>query len=723
MACAKHEKPLPSGDELRGLPPDGRPEFNSLVFEKSPYLLQHARNPVDWLPWGEKAFFKAREEGKPVFLSIGYSTCHWCHVMERESFESQETAKILNAAFVPVKVDREERPDIDKIYMSYVQASSGGGGWPLNVWLTPSLKPFYGGTYFPPSGAWGRPAFNETLLAIAKAWKERRAELESAGEESLNLLKAALDSSEAFAAQPTDETVERGCERLKSIFDSARGGFGRAPKFPQPSILLLMLARHAAAKDQTALETALMTLAAIASGGIHDHLGGGFHRYSVDAAWRVPHFEKTLYDQAQLASAFIEAQLASGAAKYAETAKETLDFCQREMLSAEGLYLSALDADSPSPSKGGERVEGAFYTWTKEEIDAVLGEDARIFSSRYGLEEAHGLEETLEGRTTLAATKPLSELAKSFGSTETKILERISTAKAKLLAIREERPRPHVDDKAICAWNGLALSALAKAAGALEDAELLSRASTLVQAVRAKLRDQGNGRLKRRYRDGEASSGAFADDYAFLIQGLLDLYEASFDTESLAWALELQRLQIEHFLDPGKGGFFNSPEEAEGAILRTKDCFDGAEPSANSISALNLLRLAELGAGDEFQDAAESLLRAFWRELDASPEAAPLTLLAIMKRGLGPRLAIIVGEADEKGVKEFLRKIRGAGPLRPSVLLVRGSKEEREKLERLCPLSAGKSRKDGKATAYVCAGGVCHPPATNPDEAFKLLNP
>ena len=555
-------------------PTPARPEHtNRLAQEKSPYLLQHAHNPVDWYPWGEEAFAKARRENKPIFLSIGYSTCHWCHVMAHESFENEEVAATMNRDFVNIKVDREERPDVDRVYMTFVQATTGGGGWPMSVWLTPDLKPFVGGTYFPPEDRYGQPAFKTVLERIATAWKENHDKIVDQG----GKIVAALRESQAAATAEgkIDAAIlDAAYQQIDRSYDPKEGGFGNAPKFPRP-VTLNFLTRFYASDPKResgkhALEMTLFTLRKMGAGGMHDHIGGGFHRYSVDRYWHVPHFEKMLYDQAQLAVAYLNAYQILGdphlnplpgqgeadakapvRVEFERVARDILDYVVRDMTSKEGGFFSAEDADSPVVAAGGrsaatgDQAEGAFYVWAKKEIDAALGDAAEIFDFHYGVQphgnapEGSDPQDEFRGKNILIERHTIAETAKHFGKTEGEIGKLLAQCRTKLFSIRAKRPRPHLDDKIIAAWNGLMISAYARAAQVLDEPRYLEIATSAARFLRANLYDEKSKLLYRNYRGGRSDIEGFADDYAFVIQGLLDLYEASFDVDWLKFAARI----------------------------------------------------------------------------------------------------------------------------------------------------------------------------------------
>src|SRR5256714_7584829 len=576
--------------------------------EKSPYLLQHAHNPVDWYPWGEEAFEKARRENKPIFLSIGYSTCHWCHVMAHESFENAQVAAIMNREFVNIKVDREERPDVDRVYMTFVQATTGGGGWPMSVWLTPDLKPFVGGTYFPPEDRYGQPGFKKVLERIATAWKENHDKIVEQGSKIVEALRESQSGGKPESK--IDSTVlDAAYRQLDRSYDPKEGGFGNAPKFPRP-VTLNFLTRSYARDPKSdsakhALEMALFTLRKMAAGGMHDHIGGGFHRYSVDRYWHVPHFEKMLYDQAQLAVAYLDAFQITGDRQFESVARDILDYVARDMTSKEGGFFSAEDADSPvvagigDPGHG-KTAEGAFYVWTQKEIDDALGDSAEVFDFHYGV-QAHGNapegsdpHDEFRGKNILIERHTIADTARHFKKREGEIARILRQSREKLFGIRGQRPRPHLDDKVISAWNGLMISAYARAAQVIDEPRYLEIATRSANFVRAKLYDPSRKILYRSYREGRSNIEGFADDYAMVIQGFLDLYEASFDVECLKFAIELQDTQDRLFFDEKNGGYFSSSGRDDSVFVRMKDDNDGAEPAASSIAALKMLPVSQI---------------------------------------------------------------------------------------------------------------------------------
>ncbi|MBI5629511.1 MAG: thioredoxin domain-containing protein [Elusimicrobia bacterium] len=660
---------------------------NRLIREKSPYLLQHAHNPVDWHPWGEEAFAKARAEEKPILLSIGYSTCHWCHVMEQESFEDPGIAGLMNKWFISIKLDREERPDVDKIYMTAVQAMTGQGGWPLNVFLTPELKPFYGGTYFPPEPRRGQPGFARLLERIAELWRTQRADLEK----DAGSLTAAVGAYVAGEAKPSElraEWLDRALAAYRGSFDPEHGGFGSAPKFPMPVYHHFLLRYYARTGNREALDLCLVTLRRMARGGICDQIGGGFHRYSTDAEWRVPHFEKMLYDNAQLAAVYLEAFQVSGDPEMALVARETLDYLLRDMRHSEGGFFSAEDADSLEPETG-RKEEGAFYLWSEVELRNVLGADTEPFIRYFGVEPS--------GKRILHAgpSSPRPDLGQ---------------AKARLLAARAARPRPGLDDKVLVSWNGLAISAFAKAWLILEEPQYLAAAQVAAGFIRKRLYDSDSKHLWRRWR-GEAGVPAMADDYAFLAQGLLDLYEADFDHSWLDWAMALAEEQNRLFL-ADQGGFYLTAEgHDKNLILRAMDDSDNVEPSASSIGALNLLRLHQFTRRKDFLEAAEKTLRRFGPLMERRPLSLAAMLSALSFHLSKPRQIVIAGAPGMPGYEEMLRTIRS-----------RFLPEKITALARHMPFPEAFAPKDGKTLIYICAGGVCELPIMDAALLRKTLD-
>jgi hypothetical protein len=693
---------------------------NRLIHEKSPYLLQHAYNPVDWYPWGEEAFRKAREEDRPIFLSIGYSTCHWCHVMERESFENPEIASSMNELFVNIKVDREERPDVDLVYMTFVQASTGSGGWPLSVWLTPDLKPFYGGTYFPPRDRWGRPGFATVLRQVGEIWAGRREEVKRSGEDITRQMRTA--TAPDAAELPDSAAPYHAFRDFEQSFDQEHGGFGGAPKFPRASVFKFLIRYFAQTGDEEAARMVFATLLGMAHGGIYDHLGGGFHRYSVDAYWHVPHFEKMLYDQAQLATSFLDACQASGKSFFARIAHETLEYVLRDLADAEtGGFYSAEDADSPA-GPGGEHTEGAFYLWTAAEIDEALGPDAELFRFYYAIQAEGNAQDPQgepAGKNVLHVIHTIDQAAEKFGRTPAEIAAVLGRSRAKLLEMRSRRARPQRDDKIVCAWNGLMISALARASQVLGDKRYLEVALRAARFARAALWSESQATLWRRYCQGEAALEGYAEDYAFLAQGLLDLYEACFNLEWLKLADRLNARMIELFWDEASGGFFSTSGRDPSVLLRMKEDYDGAQPSPNSVAALNLLRLAEMLDRDQYRQKAGRLLEAFAGRLNQEPAAVPQMVVALMSLKHAPAQVIVAGERHEPGTESLLRTIHEA--FLPNKVVLLADRSTHDELDAHLPYLRGMRPQEGHPAVYVCHHYACERPIVEPQALHEAL--
>ena len=697
---------------------------NRLATEKSPYLLQHVTNPVDWYPWGEEAFAAASREQKPIFLSIGYSTCHWCHVMERESFSNAELAKVLNQDFIAIKVDREERPDIDAIYMAFVQATTGRGGWPLNVFLTPERRPFFGGTYFPPEARTGMPSFADVLGRVAQEWKDNRA----------RILDAAVRIEEALKrdaiAEPSEglpgATVQKAAyDWFRSSYDREKGGFGQAPKFPRPAIFSFLLRQTDPARQQDARHMVASTLSQMARGGIHDHLGGGFHRYSTDADWFLPHFEKMLYDQAQLVVAYLEAYQVSGDQALAETARSILDYVLRDLAHSEGAFYSAEDADSPlDADHPEEQAEGAFYVWTQDELQAVLGDVAPLFLKAYGARPDGNVGrdpfKEFGGKNVLWRQIPDSQLARERGVSATEIGARLQEARVRLLKVRNTRPRPLRDDKILTGWNGLMLTALSRAAQVLGDSRYRDEAIKTAVFLKQRMWDAQRGRLLRRYRLGEAGIDGFLEDYTLTVQGLLDLYETTVDDRWLLWALELAEVQERIFGDLA-GGYFTAGAGDASLLMRMKDTYDGALPAANSIALSNLVRLGQMTGAPRWVMRATQGFRAFGAGLESTPHASPLMLTALAFQQHSPRQVLLAGDRNAADTVALLREVHQRFDAHRVILLADGGAWQRKVVGDL-PVLASLSRIDGKATAYVCRNYVCDLPTNDPAELADLLD-
>ena len=704
---------------------------NRLAQEKSPYLLQHAHNPVDWYAWGEEAFEKARLENKPIFLSIGYSTCHWCHVMERESFENEAIAALMNRDYVAIKVDREERPDVDRIYMTFVQATTGSGGWPMSVWLTPELKPFFGGTYFPPENRWGHPGFGSLLTQIAQAWESDREKIEESARTVVEQLKKQVEVAPTRAGAAFEPgTMESAFSTFRHSFDSRLGGFGGAPKFPRVSVHHFLLRYYARTKNQQALDMVLLTLREMARGGMNDQLGGGFHRYSVDDRWFVPHFEKMLYDQAQIAISYLEAFQATGDRQYAEAARRVFDYVLRDMTDAGGGFYSAEDADSAiAPDHPGLKGEGAFYIWSLEEIHALLSQPAAgWFCYRYGVRQGSNVESDPHGEFTgkniLYQAHTVKETARHFSQPPGEVQAALDRACSLLMAARAQRVRPLLDDKILTAWNGLMISAFAKGGAVLDGAHNAARyaeaARRAAEFVIGHLYDAPSGRLLRRYREGGAAIPGFLDDYAMFVQGLLDLYEAQFDRRHLELAVRLTEKQQELFEDTASGAFFSSAADDHRLVLRVKEDYDGAEPSGNSVAVMNLVRLARMTNRAAFRESAERTLAAFASRLAVAPVAIPQMLTACEFLLGEPREIILAGRRDSVEMRALLRALHTRFVPSRVVLLV-DSPETRQALAAGIPSIASMNPLEGRASAYVCRNYTCQLPVCDPAKFAELI--
>jgi uncharacterized protein YyaL (SSP411 family) len=701
--------------------------MNRLAHERSPYLLQHAANPVDWYPWGDEAFEKARRENKPIFLSIGYSTCHWCHVMEHESFENADVAALLNESFVSIKVDREERPDVDRVYMTFVQSTTGSGGWPMTVFLTPELKPFFGGTYFPPNSKWGRPGFVDLLGELNRVWTHDRARVDYASAELFDRLKAVAGAdgrSQVEAAVAGADALAEGVEQYQKAFDRRRGGFGDAPKFPRPSELLFLLREHARTGAQAPLMMTAETLRAMALGGMRDHLGGGFHRYSVDGDWRVPHFEKMLYDQAQLVLAYLETAQATGDEFFAAVAEDTLAYVARDMRHNEGGFYSAEDADSVPPD-GGAKKEGAFYVWSDAEIGALLGDRADIVRARFGIAQGgnapsdpHG---EFDGMNILYTAQTIEEIAARSGRPADAVVAALGESRTILFEARNARPRPHLDDKVLTSWNGMMIAAFARAARALpgrpQAGEWLSIARGAAAFVRSRLWRPESATLLRRYRDGDASIEAYAEDYACLIWGLLELFQADGDPAWLEWAKALQARQDALFWDEAEGGWFSTTGQDPTVLLRLKEDYDGAEPSAGSVSVQNLLTLAPLTGDGVARRRIERTLGRYGTRAGRAARAIPLMLAGLSAWHAGATQIVLVGEETSRAPLATAVARRYL----PFAIQVPVGPGTQEKMAAMMPAVGAMRAVNGAAAAYVCRDFTCKAPVTSADALLQQL--
>jgi uncharacterized protein len=721
---------------------------NRLIREKSPYLLQHAHNPVDWYPWGKDAFDKAKNENKPIFLSVGYSTCHWCHVMERESFENEEIAKLMNDNFVSIKVDREERPDIDQGYMTFVQMTTGGGGWPMTVFLTPDLKPFFGGTYFPAEDKWGQPGLTKVLKEIAEAWKTDREKIVAGSDKIVRQLQSAVEVA-GSAEKVSDSVTGKAYEEFASQFDEKFGGFGDAPKFPRPvtlNFLFDIYGTDAELKESKhALEMVIFTLRKMAEGGIHDHIGGGFHRYSTDKFWHVPHFEKMLYDQAQLAIAYLDSFQITREPLFAKTARDILDYIRRDMTDKDGGFYSAEDADSllsvaAVDDRGNEsakqlgvgahraplqKYEGAFYVWSKDEIDHLLGaEQAKVFDYYFGVEARGNTPEDPQGeyndKNILIQRHNLADTAEKFGLTKEKAEHLLDNSRKLLFETRAKRPRPARDDKIVAAWNGLMISAFVRAAEVLDDRTYLEAANRAADFIQHRLYRSETNTLLRSYREGAGDVNGFASDYAFFIQALLDLYEASFDVSRIELAVKLQQRQDDLFRDKKGSGYFSTSGADAEVLLRMKEADDAAEPSPNSIGALNLLRIGYMLDQEGARQRGKETLTAFAKQLETAPSSMPQMLIALSWMRSKPKQVVIAGKADDAATQAMLREVHRHFVPHKVLILADGGVGQQFFSNRVEFMkSVGKI--DSKPTAYICENFVCQLPTSEVKTLAELL--
>ena len=712
---------LPSDTEVKKMKNksdegDTKKHYNRLKLEKSPYLLQHADNPVDWYAWGPEAFEKARKENKPIFLSIGYSTCHWCHVMAHESFENPEVARLMNEVFVCIKVDREERQDIDNIYMRVCQMMTGSGGWPLTVLMTPDKKPFFAGTYIPRESNHGRLGMLDLIPRIKEIWSTQHDEIIKSADQITEKLNMIAQSSSG--PELDKSTLRTAYEQLSGRYSEQYGGFGNAPKFPSPQNLLFLLRYWQSTNDEKALRMVVNTLQFMQNGGIYDHLGFGFHRYSTDSHWLVPHFEKMLYDQAMLAMAYIEAYQATGIKEFEETAREIFTYVLRDMTDKKGGFYSAEDADS-------EGVEGKFYVWTVDEIRQVLkGDEADLIINVYSINKTGNFRDEASGENTgtniLHLTGSLTEIAFKNKESVDGLKERVEAARQKLFATRNKRIHPHKDDKILTDWNGLMIAALAKGAQAFDEPKYAEAAKRAADFILTDMRRE-DGRILHRYRDGDTAILANVDDYAFLIWGLLELYETVFDVGYLRTALSLNGEMIKYFWDEQDGGFYFTAEDAEELIVRQKEIYDGAIPSGNSVATLNLFRLARITANTDFEDKANMILRAFSKDVQSAPSGYTQMMVAL-GFGIGPSYEIvIVGEPEAEDTKDMLNSL-GKHFIPYKVVLLKPADQETSDITSIAEYIEYHSSFDGKATAYVCLDFACKMPVTNTDEMLKLLN-
>jgi uncharacterized protein YyaL (SSP411 family) len=690
---------------------------NALIHEKSPYLLQHAYNPVDWHPWNENTLKLAKQQNKPIFLSIGYSTCYWCHVMEREVFENPEIAKLMNEYFINVKVDREERPDIDRIYMLALQSITGAGGWPMSMFLTPDLKPFYGATYIPPKAKYGRAGFEDVIAQINELWKTKRNEIIESGDEIYAHLEKKINS-----VYKKDEVINdlpaRSCYALcQKIFDFENGGFGTGNKFPRTSVLDFLLAYNKIYKDIDALDMVTYTCQKMFLGGIYDHLGGGFHRYSVDTIWRVPHFEKMLYDQAQLICTYVDTYLVSNNQLFLSVAEDTAKYVLNNLASPEGAFYSAEDAESATDAdKPNEKEEGAYNLWTKEELDKILDKYADIFNFYFGVLQTGNTindpHEVFGNKNVLYIANDVFDTAKKFDKTPEEISNIIASSKKKLLEIRNQRPKPHLDDKILTSWNALTIKAFCKLYQATGNDEYLNIAKKAADFIKANLFDNKIKTLLHRFREGESKFSASLEDYAYLIDAFINLYESCFDVSYLEFALELNKITIDNFYDKANSGFFDT-EANDDIILRTKEIYDGAEPSGNAIQIQNLLKLGVITGKNEFTDMAVNSIKLFFDELQKYPFSYPCSVFDLMFYLNSAKEIIITGKDDKS--KELLNQVQLT--YLPFRIILKADKS----IEKISSFINNKTFNFEESKVYVCKNYKCELPVSNIEELNNLL--
>lgn len=684
---------------------------NRLLNEKSPYLLQHAYNPVDWYPWTDEAFEKAKIEDKPIFLSIGYSTCHWCHVMEKESFEDEEVAAFMNEAFVSIKVDREERPDIDGIYMSVCQMMTGGGGWPLTIIMTPDKKPFFSGTYFPKRKKFNRIGMLELIPRIKEVWMNKRADINKSAEEITAALKNSTASSEK--ADLTTEVFNRAFESYKQRFDPAFGGFGNAPKFPSPHNLMFLIRYYHRTKNESALEMVSHTLTQMRLGGIYDQIGFGFARYSTDREWLVPHFEKMLYDQAMLCMAYTEAYQITGNDFFKQTAEEILEYVLRDMTHTDGGFYSAEDADS-------EGEEGKFYLLTTEELRNALKDDADLFLQLFNVEEdGNWIDESkgmMTGTNILHLKDTVDKLQKTDQFKEVELKKFITRTRNKLFEEREKRIHPHKDDKILTDWNGLMISAFARASGVFDNEVYKLTAEKAMNFILTELKNK-DGKLVHRFRDGEAGLPAHLDDYSFIIQALLDLFELTFKPEYLKTAIHFQEVLFIHYIDKYNGGFFFTSDESEELITRQKDLYDGAYPSGNSVMLSNLVRLGRMTQNSVYSDTVEKMIECFSGQVNNYPSIFSQFLLGLDLVFNESFEIVIAGSESSEEVTDAIKKLRRI--FLPNKIFIYNN--ENEVLVNMIPFLSVNTSISNKLTIYVCRNYVCNLPVHSAAEAISVI--
>jgi uncharacterized protein YyaL (SSP411 family) len=686
---------------------------NHLVNEKSPYLIQHVHNPVDWHPWSDEAFKKAKEQNKPIFLSIGYSTCHWCHVMAHESFEDPEIGQLMNDTFISIKVDREERPDLDNIYMTVCQLMTGSGGWPLTIIMTPDKKPFFAGTYFAKESGYGRPGLKDLILNVKELWNTKPEEIAASADTLIDALQKISDTSSGDELNPN--ILDTCYNTLSDNFDDINGGFGSAPKFPAAHNLLFLMRYWKRSKKKRALDMLTETFDSMRNGGVYDQLGFGFHRYSVDQEWLVPHFEKMLYDQAMISAAYIEAFQATGNKKYKNIVFEIFEYILRDMKSAEGGFYSAEDADS-------EGVEGKFYVWTKKELFDILGEeDGKLASKVFGVTEEGNFKEEATGEKTgmniLHLENSIDDMAETFGVSVEDLERRLEKIRKKLFEHREKRVHPHKDDKILTDWNGLMIASLTNGAQVFGEKKYLKAATDAADFIKNKM--YKDNRLMHRFREGESAINGHLDDYAFMIHGLLELFEASFDVTYLKFALSLNDTLFDHFWDDENGGFYFTPDDGEEVLVRKKEIYDGAIPSGNSIMFLNLLKIAQLTENEEFKNKALLLEKAFSQTIQQIPTGFTGFLCALEFR-IGPSYEMIIaGNKGDSKTETLINAIQMN--FIPNKTLVLHSDDTSELME-IIPALELKKMENNEATVYICSEGTCKSPTSDLNTLLELLD-
>lgn len=680
---------------------------NKLQFEKSPYLLQHAENPVKWLPWGEEAFKKAKEEDKPIFLSIGYSTCHWCHIMAHESFENKRVALLMNKVFISIKVDREERPDIDSVYMKSCQRMTGSGGWPLTIIMTPEKRPFFVGTYIPRENKFGRIGLLELIPRIDEMWKTNRKEVEKVSGEAFSMLKETHTKGKAGELEDLNAIIDRCYQELHRNFDTENGGFGHSVKFSTPHNLTFLLRYWKIKGNENALAMVEQTLERMRSGGIFDQIGYGFHRYSTDAKWHLPHFEKMLYDQALLIIVYAEAYLAGGKKDYGKTVDEIIEFVQSDMLSPEGGFYSAIDADS-------EGKEGWYYLWEKSEIERILKEDADMFMLAFNVEKEGNFLDPLTGEKTgknvLYVRDSINELSKKLKTDEAALKEKLESSRKNLFAARKNRKPPSIDDKILTDWNGLMIAALSIAARSLGKEDYGVLATNAADFI-LKQMVSNEGKVLHRYREGEAAIDGFLEDYSFLIWGLIELYEVTFQAKYLSWALSIQEMLTKQFYDEKNGGFFSTSSDSKELLVRDKNIYDGAIPSGNSIESMNLLRLGRISGNYELEGMAKHTIESFSENISHLPSGHTQFISSILYLLVPSYEVVIVGNPQEKDTIDMLTMMNGI--FLPNVTILFKNSKDESIIGEIAPFTKGYICIDDKPTAYICSNHRCQLPITD----------